>query len=381
MRRVAILALFLAVVSGCTAAPETAAPRKLDWQKVTLPMPAGPGGRLAVRDAVHCADQWYVLGGVFTAGGESYPAGWRSADGKAWTPLEFAPKGYWGQRHIIFSGACRDGRLALVGAKSGGAHGNPRVSTWYQDQQGRFVEVIAAFELYGGPHAVNVGPIAAGESGWIIAGNRTSGAAVWTSPDATEFTLTDADPQLASDDRADTAAVHLTYADGGWTVVGSAQLAGRVPRAPIAWHSPDGATWQRQQVPYGDDYADLQRVASYRDGLVAVGLRGDTYGLWHRKAGAWRQGDSFGAVDTDGSAAPFVAGLATLGQGLVVSVSDSVRHRLWRTPDGETWHELAPPAPVGVGGEKVMSVAAADSTLVVLADNADGGTAWLAQAG
>lgn len=381
MRRFGVLLLALVVIgSGCTTQPEpttTAAPVRVAWQRLTLPVPPGPEGRVAVRDAVRCANQWYVVGGVFTADGESRPAGWQSADGKTWSHLTFHPKGYWGRRHVIASVACRDGTLALVGAKSGGAHGNPRVSTWYQRPDGGFTEVVAAFELYGGPHAVNVGPLAAGESAWIIAGNRTSGAAVWTSPDATEFTLIDSDPQLASDPGTDTAAIHLVYAAGGWTVVGSAQLKGRVARTPMAWTSPDGATWHRQQVPYGDQYEDLQRVAGYRDGLVAVGLRGGGYGVWHRDGADWRRGATFGGLDSSGGAAPFVSVLAVWQEGLAVGVSDSARYRLWHSPDGDAWRELTLPTTVDVGGERTVALATSGSTLLLLADNANGGTVWL----
>ncbi|MGH3648496.1 MAG: hypothetical protein ACRDTM_15140, partial [Micromonosporaceae bacterium] len=187
----------------------------------------------------------------------------------------------------------------------------------------------------------------------------------------------DSDPQLASDPRTDTAAIHLVYAGGGWTVVGSAQLDGRVAKTPMAWTSSDGATWRRQQVPYGDSYEDLQRVAGYGDGLVAVGLRGNAYGVWHRTGDRWRRGATFGGFDSDGKAAPFVSGLAVWQRGLVVGVSDSAKHRLWHSPDGTSWREVTPPAKVGVGGEKVMSMATAGSTLVLLTDNADGSTVWL----
>ena len=88
----------------------------------------------------------------------------------------------------------------MVGAKSGGAHGNPRVTTWYRRDDGVFTDVVAAFELYGGPLAVTVGRIAGGPDGWLIAGARTSGAAVWLSDDATDFRLVDGDPALSSDD-------------------------------------------------------------------------------------------------------------------------------------------------------------------------------------
>ena len=41
--------------------------------------------------------------------------------------------------------------------------------------------------------------LVAGPAGFLITGNRTSGAAVWTSPDASEFEIIEAAPGLASD--------------------------------------------------------------------------------------------------------------------------------------------------------------------------------------
>ncbi|MGH3716236.1 MAG: hypothetical protein ACRDT4_22660, partial [Micromonosporaceae bacterium] len=353
-----------------------AAPLRVDWQQATLPAPPGARGRVAVRDAVKCDGRWYVVGGVFTADGESYPAGWQSTAGGGWSHLRFAPQGYWGRRHIIFSVACRDGQLAMVGAKSGGAHGNPRVSTWYQRADGVLTEVVASFELYGGPYAVNVGRLAAGRNGWLIVGNRTGGAAVWSSADATGFRLVDADPQLASDKKTSTSAVDVGYAAGGWTVVGNAKLTGRVAPVPMAWRSGDGSTWRREPVPHGDAYEDLHRVIGYRDGLLAVGLRESGYGVWRRDPSGWHRGGGFGVLARDGRAAPFVSGLAQVGDGVVAGVSDGARYRLWASGDTTSWRELVAPLQVTVGGEKIVSIAGADGELLVLADDARTGTVW-----
>jgi len=90
---------------------------------------------------------------------------------------------YWGRRAIINSVACSRGRLAAVGARSGGAHGNPRVTTFRIDARGRLADVSAVFTQYGEVSATNVGPIAGGPSGWLIAGNRLAGPGVWFTED------------------------------------------------------------------------------------------------------------------------------------------------------------------------------------------------------
>src|SRR5687768_7958176 len=88
------------------------------WEQVSLPLPEGPAGRVAVREAVECDGTWWLVGGVF---GEvdSRPAGWRSDDdGRTWQPLRFDPRGYWAHLAVISSVACRGDRVVMVGAKS-----------------------------------------------------------------------------------------------------------------------------------------------------------------------------------------------------------------------------------------------------------------------
>jgi hypothetical protein len=89
---------------------------------------------------------------------------------------------------------------AVVGARSGGAHGNPRVTTFWLDD-GTLVDVRAVFTQYGGVSATNVGPIAGGPAGWLITGNRTSGPGVWFTDDPREFVRVEAEPGLTDDGR------------------------------------------------------------------------------------------------------------------------------------------------------------------------------------
>ena len=373
----ATLLVCAAAAAGCTTSgpePGRVEPLAVRWQEVTLPVPPGFAGRLAVRDATTCAGQWYVVGGVIAAEGASRPAAWRSADGIDWTPLTFAPTTFWGAQDVLYAVGCRDGRIALIGAKSGGAHGNPRVSTWYAREDGVFADADASFELYGGPHAVNVGRIAGGPTGWVIVGNRTAGAAVWTSPDATEFRLIDDDPQLISNPDVDTVGLDLVFADG-WTVVGNGAQTGRVARIPLAWVSADGQAWRREPVPYPDEYSDLQRVVPFRDGLLAVGARGDTFGAWFRAAEGWRSDGRFGS--TKGAGSSFVSGLAVVGSGAVATATDGSVYSMWASLDGHGWRQVATPTAPRSGGDHVMTVAGSGDAVLLLADDATTGRAWL----
>src|SRR5690349_18264192 len=179
----------LALLGACASVPGNA------WRELSLP---GPGTRL-LRDAVSCGGHWYVVGGHAGTDGETSPAVWDSTDGRAWRSLILTPlaESYYGPRSVLYAVACANGRIAAIGSRSGGVHGNPRVSTWYQRPDGSLAEAAATFETYGGNTAVDVGRIAGGPSGFLIAGNRTGGAAAWLSADGTAFRLFENAPGLA----------------------------------------------------------------------------------------------------------------------------------------------------------------------------------------
>ncbi|MFC8906787.1 hypothetical protein, partial [Micromonospora sp. NPDC057140] len=287
---VAGLAVLLA---GCRS-PERAAPApallRPDWRALTLPTPPGGPGRLLLRDAAACSGRWFVVGAVADAAGVTRPAAWSSlvpvvppsatvaaqgGDGFVWSPLRLTPRTAYGAENVLTAVGCRDGRLAAVGAKSGGVHGNPRISTWRQLADGSVVEVPAEFEVFGGPDAVNVGRLAGGPAGWVIAGNRGTGAAAWSSADAGEFRLVSGVPELASGAAGRTWAADVTAAASGWVMVGSVRAPGRPGGDPAVWISPDGVDWRRQVLTAGDAPGDLQRVVRAGERLVAVGRRGD----------------------------------------------------------------------------------------------------------
>ncbi|HYN93909.1 MAG TPA: hypothetical protein VES42_08680, partial [Pilimelia sp.] len=255
------------LAGACTRAtpdgePAPPSPVRPAWSAVALPAPAGPAGRLVLRDLVACGGRWYAVGGVAGADG-TRPAAWASADARTWTSLPTLPSTYYGERNILYAAGCRDGRLTPLGAKSGGAHGNPRVSSWRQRPDGALVEVRAHFELFGGPQAVNVFRITGGPAGWLIGGNRMSGAAVWVSPDAAAFRIVEREPRLATDPRGETWAFDVVPAPGGgWLLSGSLLRPGRTDRDPLMWSSPDGSRWSRVAVPATPEHEELRRVAT-----------------------------------------------------------------------------------------------------------------------
>lgn len=379
MARSLTLALVAAVLvlTGCTSPEDPVtdpeAVRNVTWENLTLPFPPGADGRIAVRDATYCDGRWYLVGGVFPPVGDSRPAGWTSADGTTWVSLEFDPVGYWAERAVLSSVGCLDGDVAMVGAKSGGAHGNPRVTTWHRRKDGVFVDVVAPFELYGGPRATSVGRLAAGPQGWMISGNRSGGPAVWLSEDATEFRIVEDRPPLADDHGYDALATDHVWDGQGWTVVGGSVVPGRMLRAPMAWTSPDGEAWERVEVPAADGFTTLDRVVVLGDDVLAAGVREDAFGVWSRHDGEWSMGPEFGAVDPEGGAAAFVHGMAVLDDLVFATVSNGTTYQLWMGPEGESWKEVGIPFEPRAAGDQVLNVVSNGTEVLLLVDDADVG--------
>jgi hypothetical protein len=368
-----------AILAGCSSSGSPKADMlHPDWHQVTLPVP-GDGGRIALRDATACGGAWYVVGAVVAADGSTRPAAWTSTDGRSWRAVTMEPTDYYSRRAILYSVACRDGRVAAIGAKSGGAHGNPRTATWRTRDDGALQNVTASFELYGGPHALSVNRIASGPGGWLIAGARSSGAAVWVAgPDATGFRLVDHDPELASNASRTTSALDVVHDGTGWTVVGRAEETGRISPLPRAWASADGSRWTAEEVPSGTDrFADLERVVRAGDDLLAVGIRDRRFGTWRRTDGRWRATEAFGALDRHGTGAPFVSGLSTGNGQTVATASDGAVFGLWAETGSGAWLPVVTPTRPANNGDDLLTVAADDTTVLLVSDDGTSGQVWL----
>jgi hypothetical protein len=314
------------------------------WTEVSLPG-SGP-----VRDAVSCGGRWYIVGGAATSAGESGPAAWSSGDGRVWRRLTLAalPGSYYGPRSVLYSVACAKGRIAAIGAVGGGAHGNPRVSTWYERSDGTLAEAAAPFEMFGGDTAVDTGRISGGPGGFLIAGNRTGGAAAWLSADGTGFRLFENAPGLAG-----------AFARDGAVLDGSFVLVGAFGGAAAAWTSADGASWRRVGMPVEGGPAEAQRVVRLGAELVAVGQRGDTFGAW--RGPDWAAAGRFGATDATG-----IRSLAVANGRLYAAA-----HEVWRSDDrGKSWVAVTAPR----GADPIAAVAGHDDHVLLVG----GGRAWLA---
>ena len=217
--RRSLVVIALLAPGGCACLPS--------WKPVAM-----PGGPVTVRDITTCDSRWYARRLALR------PSLRRDEPRRA--ALDLGARAHHvpvRADSVLSSVACSGRRLVALGAASGGVHGNPRTATWHGDPTG-LTEVVAPFELYGGPDAISVDRLAAGPTGFLITGRRLSprtglaAAAVWTSPDGGAFTL------AAVIDEATTAGAAVPVPDG-WSLVGAR---GATLRTAAAWRSPAGAS-------------------------------------------------------------------------------------------------------------------------------------------
>ena len=365
MRRAAALLLLAGLVpAGCGGERPAPAPVPVAWRESALPA----DGAIMLRDAAACGGSWLVVGALRDDAGGTRPALWASTDGTTWQPRRMHPRTFYGEQNVLSAVTCRAGAGAAVGAKSGGMHGNPRVSSW-RAAGGDWAEVPGEFQLFGGPDAVNVGRVAAGPRGFLITGNRVSGAAVWRSPDASAFTLVEGAPGLASDAAGATWAYDGVAAPGGWLVVGAVRPPGRTDRDALGWRSADGSAWSRVPVAGGPGPAEMQRVAVSPAGRpLAAGVAGDVFRAWRLDGDAWRPAGSFGAVRRAGIAA--VTSLTAVGDRWFAMASDGVGYGLWMSSDdGAHWAPVVLPALPAPGAQTTALVAGDAARLLLIVDD------------
>jgi len=345
----------------------------LAWHAARLPVP--PGYRAMVRGATWCDHRWVVVGATADVRGRTRPAVWESTGGEHWQALVLHPGAdYYAARAILTSVGCSHGRLAVLGAKSGGAHGNPRTATWVQRSDGSLGAVPAAFELYGGPSAVAVSRLVGGPSGFLIAGTRATGGAVWTSRTGSPFRLHEGVPALASTRHWRTQAVDALAVLGGWVVVGdSIDHEGRL--TATAWTSHGAGLFAASRLPGGSTITTAERVVATADGLVAVGLDDRGFGVWFARNARWALDSTFGRVATGATSAAEVTGAAWTGSLLAVTYSDGERFRLAVGPRGGL-DAVALPTTVSVRGDHAVTVATHEGDTLLLTDDGDQGLVW-----
>lgn len=357
----------------------------MKWEQRSLPDHPGAPGRVVVRDAVSCDGRWFVVGAVLldhpSETRDTRPAAWVSDDdGQTFEPIDITTDTYWGRRAILNSIACSRDRIAVVGARSGGAHGNPRVTTFYLDPAGRLDDVLALFTQFGGVSATSVGPISGGSGGWLIAGNRLSGPGVWHTDDPTGFTLVEGEPGLTRDGDVESLAQAAAWDGSAWVLVGAGAPKGELlDRDPLAWTSPDGLHWRTQDVPAQPESEEVHRVVGLGAGdVLATGTVGDRFAAWRRVDGVWQEPVRFGSVAEDWTGVPYVASLVADDTTVLATLSDGSEYGLWSSLDrGASWTRVAIPTRPSTAADHTLVVGdGASGRLLLLGDVGDGGEVW-----
>jgi hypothetical protein len=377
-RLVALLAATLAAAGLVACSQDDVPPGlHLSWHEGDLPAPASE--RVVVRAATWCAGRWVVVGATADERGHTRPAVWSSTDAVDWRAVRLHPgQDYYAARAILYSVGCARGRLAVLGAKSGGAHGNPRTATWHERSDGSLAAVPAAFELFGGPNAVSVSRLTGGPGGYLIAGTRTGGATVWTSRTGDQFRIHEDAPGLASTGQQRTQALDAVWWHDAWTVSGIATDGTGRSRATVWRGSGDGA-WAASRLPGGKTITTAERLSPTDEGPLAVGFVDSEFGVWAEGGEGWSLVSTFGRQDPDATSAAYVSAVAWTGSVLAAAYSDGTAFRLAVGPAGDP-AGVPLPVPVAVGGDSTVSVAAHGSSLLLLADDGSGAHVWLARA-
>ena len=372
------LCIATSAATGLAACDHAGAPSgiHLSWREDDLP--AAAGERVVVRAATWCDGRWVVVGATADARGNTRPAVWTSTDAVDWHPVPLHPgRDYYAARAILFSVGCASGRLALLGAKSGGAHGNPRTATWRERPDGSLAAVPAAFELFGGPNAVSVSRLTGGPTGYLIAGTRSGGATVWTSRTGDPFRIHEDAPGLASTKQQRTQALDAVWWHGAWTVAGVAtDDTGRL--GATTWRGPADGAWTASRLPGGKTITTAERLALTDDGPLAVGFVDRAFGVWSERDEKWALDSTFGRQDPEATSAAYVSGVAWTGSLLAAAYSDGAAYHLAVGPTSGL-DDVPLPAPVAVRGDSTVTVAAHRESLLLLTDNGSGAHVWLAR--
>jgi hypothetical protein len=385
-RRLAVFVGLVAVVatSACHGSPapvvEPTPGLHPNWQLLTLPVPAG--SRAVLRSSATCAGRWYLAGSTVTGAGAASPAIWTSTDLRTWTTLPINPVSFYGKQNTIGILGCQADHVAGIGWQVGGAHGFPRYSGWYPDASGELQEVDIPYTLFAGTDGVNIRGIAVSDRGWVLSGNRSSGAATWHSPDGHRYTIVEGDPQVASTD------AHYTWAGGvvatptGFLMVGALTPRAGANRDPAVWTSPDGATWTPVPVPGTPAYEDPSQVTVSGSSVVTIGLRDTGYGVWRgpvtgggSATGGWSRVGQFG--DNGSGNGTDTALVSTAGH-LFTTFADASAYSLWESDDlGSQWRTVSLPAAAPSKADTFTFVVSDQRQLLLVIDDGRSTRVWL----
>jgi hypothetical protein len=410
LRAATLAAAFLVLAhsgQGSAASPS--------WRFRELAIPVANGVQARVGAVAFDGRRWWIAGSAFTRGtvtspvtdisgangvvdGSHVPGLWWSSDLASFTPVEIQPRTGYGEVSELYAVAAVDGRLAAVGAATGGAHGNPRTVSWFLGADDVLREVPASFELYNGLRQIGVRAITATPTGWVIIGTRVNrnermGAASWTSATGMDFVLHDDDAALSAGPNEQNQGYGVAVVDDRVVAVGErfavgGGLAG--VHAPgtdgIAWQSADGEhweTWTPRSLRLGGPGAQRpQRITSSQGKVLVAGTETNqrtVFLAWVRPAvtAAWTR-VQLRVLGSSDDVLSNVTAVQIFNGTYVVGVRKGTRLHLVTSRDGRRWTEVVLPPEIPTGTRATLSLASFGNQLLVGARSERGGGAWVA---
>ena len=222
--------------------------------------------------------------------------------------------------------------------------------------------------------AVRVNRLEGGPHGFLIAGTRTSGAAIWTSRSGAATACTRArrtgQHGAARPRRAPTSCLA-----GRWLVVGLST--GDAGRSATTWAPARPGRWPPQVLPGGARSTAAER-SPRSAGLLVAGLLDGGFGVWTLDGARGRPARrSVGRTRPLGAA--YVSGLAVTGSLVLATYSDG------DVPAGGRSRRRDPVRPcptvsVTVSGDHDLAVAGGDGRCLLVTDDGTRGRVWVANA-
>lgn len=277
---VSVAALTAQALAGCTSSSDAAGDATLQpmtWHRISLPGGVTPvtiqpmGGSLLVgaRDeTARMAPQLLVRS----------DAGWRSI------PLE--PQSYYAARARWRTVATDGHRIFAVGDAPGGAHSNPRWTTWSGTANG-MREHVQTFETFGGWGAGGLTALTFWQHQPLIVGSWSSDTAgldmvTWTTRGNDWVRHSSTGTALASTDNALNVLRSVGPDNAGNVIAGAVTRlgGGEVSLTPALWRRTAAApSWSRIDLP-AEGESQATGAACQGSACVAAGYDGDLLQVW-----------------------------------------------------------------------------------------------------
>lgn len=273
---------------------------------------------------------------------DAMPRLWTSPDAEVWTEVRLPEDMIVAAPLEAQRLAVSDGRILISLA------GGNQDALWLGEPDGDWANVSAfsrAFPLPGS--IVNVDGVAGsggrfvaigGRSEFVTAGDGSTTAALWRSPDGREWTpVPEAGATFAY------AELHALTGDGSGFVAVGTSMAGEAPRA-TAWHSDDGLEWRPTPI---EKAVSAATAVARKDGRTVIVGAVVEDGASNAVAAAWTSEDGSSWVRTN------------LGEGVATSLCVGAQHwmavgldtvggpAVWEARDGRDWDVTVAPDVAG----------------------------------